>query len=143
MLWMWYIYAILAAVTRWMVYTILQKVLDKVSPVVYILLNAIFSGIVAAIILSMKWTLRSSIKQLDPYTIKYMLLTVILMFIANIFIYISIQRLWSSKAAVFEIMYPLFVIIFSIFLYNQWVTIYFIVWALLIFIGSAIIVKFA
>ncbi len=140
---MWYIYAILAAVTRWMVYTILQKVLDKVSPVFYILLNAIFSGIVAAIILSMKWTLRSSIKQLDPYTIKYMLLTVILMFIANIFIYISIQRLWSSKAAVFEIMYPLFVIIFSIFLYNQWVTIYFIVWALLIFIGSAIIVKFA
>jgi drug/metabolite transporter (DMT)-like permease len=135
-----FVYAILAAITWGFVYAIDQKILDKVSATSLLLIHSFFT----IIILLPIWYFRSNITRatfvLDKSNMGLMALSLIFTLIANLFIYIAIQHLGSSKAAIFEIAYPFFVVIFSIFLFQTQVNLWFVLGALLLFAGSAIIV---
>jgi len=135
-----YFYAVMAAITWGFVYAIDQKILDKVSPSVLILINSIFSIVVLLPLLLFYSNELKSIVTLDKYSLKIIGLSLIFTLVANLLIYIAIQHLGSSKAAIFEIAYPFFVVIFSILMFQAHVNGYFILGSLLLFIGSAIIV---
>lgn len=135
-----YLYAIMAAITWGFVYAIDQKILDKVSPAVLILINSIFSIIILSPILLFHSNQLKNITSLDKSSIKIIGLSLIFTLLANLFIYLAIQHLGSSKAAIFEIAYPFFVVIFSILMFQAHVNGYFILGAILLFIGSAIII---
>jgi len=136
------IYATLAAVTWGLVYTIDQKILDKVSPAPLIFITSLL-----VVILSMP------IMMIDPRPLKILLnsgklnlglivLTVLLTTLANFFIFSGIKILGASTASIFEIAYPFFVILFSFLLYKTSLNIYFFFGSVLIFLGSFIIIKF-
>ncbi len=135
-----YFYAIAAAVTWGFVYAIDQKILNKVSPSMLVLINAFFSMAVLLPFVFLKSKNFKEITTLDRPTVNYIILSLIFTLSANLLIYIAIQHLGSSKAAIFEIAYPFFVVIFSIMMFNAQVNGYFVLGALLMFIGSAIII---
>lgn len=113
-----YIYAVMAAITWWFVYAIDQKILDKVSPSVLMFINSIFSIIILLPLLLYYSNELKNITKLDNSSLKIIGLSLIFTLIANILIYVAIRHLGSSKAAIFEIAYPFFVIIFSIYYFR-------------------------
>lgn len=137
-----YFYAIAAAISRGLVYTLDQKFLDKISPSMLTIIHSVFFIIVLTPILLHSKEF-SNLKTLDPHTLKYILFTLIFGLAGTIFIYLAIQQLGSAKAAIFEIAYPFFVVIFSIILFNTQINGYFILGALFLFVGAAIIVTLA
>lgn len=134
-----YLYAIAAAISWGLAYSLDQKILDKISPSLLTVINSIFFIIILIPVLLYSKELKN-IGSIDHVTLKYILVTLIFWLAGTIFIYLAIQHLWSSKAAIFEIAYPFFVVIFSMLLFNSTVNIYFIIWALLMFVWSAIII---
>ncbi|MFA5925455.1 MAG: DMT family transporter [Parcubacteria group bacterium] len=135
-----YFYAIAAAVTWGFVYAIDQKILDKVSSPMLVFINAVFSMAVLLPFLIFKSKGLREITTLDKSTVNFIALSLVFTLAANLLIYIAIQHFGSSKAAIFEIAYPFFVVIFSILMFNAQVNGYFILGSLLMFIGSAIII---
>lgn len=135
-----YFYAIMAAIAWGFVYAIDQKILDKISPPVLILINSVFSIAILLPLLLFYSNELKNIITLDKPSLKIIGLSLIFTLVANLLIYIAIQHLGSSKAAIFEIAYPFFVVIFSILMFQAHVNGYFIFGSLLLFIGSAIII---
>lgn len=137
-----YIYAIAAAVTWGLVYTIDQKILLKVSPLSYF-----FIGSVICVIMTLP------VLFFDPQSIKVLfnsgktnllliILSTFLSTLAAIFIYYGIKILGAPTASIFEIAYPFFVISFSYLFYKSGFNVYFLLGALMIFLGSIVIIKF-
>lgn len=141
---MWYLYAILAAITWGLVYTIDQKILEKVAILPFMFFHAVLTiFIIGGILIYKKQEIISYISGdiTDTLLLVFSILATIL---ASYFIYLAIEKLGSSRAAIFEIIYPFFVVIFSLFLYkNTHINFYFILGSILLFLWSYIIIYYS
>jgi drug/metabolite transporter (DMT)-like permease len=73
----------------------------------------------------------------------FIIASLILAALANFLIFSSIKIIGASYASIFEIAYPFFVVFFSYFAFSAVPSLYFLLGAVLIFSGSAIIVFFS
>lgn len=69
--------------------------------------------------------------------------SIVLAVLANFFIYSAIKILDASTASIFEIAYPFFVVLFTALLYRSVPNLYFLLGAVLIFLGFFVIIKLA
>jgi drug/metabolite transporter (DMT)-like permease len=137
------LYAIGAAVTWGLVYTIDQKILRGASPFALLFVDSL---ITALIFLPVLFFDRSSLASLSGAAAKTWLLIIaslMLAGLANFCIFSSIKIIGASYASIFEIAYPFFVVLFSYFAFSALPSLYFLLGAVLIFSGSAIIVFFS
>jgi drug/metabolite transporter (DMT)-like permease len=137
------IFAIAAAVTWGLVYTIDQKILSELSPFALLLVDSILGLIFT---LPFVATAATSFKQMfssGRTEVILIALSLGLAFLANFFIYSSIKYIGASRASLFEIAYPMFVVVFAMIFYKTQPNIYFVIGAACILIGSAIIIKFS
>jgi drug/metabolite transporter (DMT)-like permease len=135
-----YLYAIGAAITWGLVYTIDQRVLRGASPFAYLFIDSVITAIVLLPIIFIE---KHSLATLAGTSLRvwvFIFIAVVLAALANFFIFSSIKILGAETASTFEIAYPFFVIIFSYFAFKTVPTIHFLIGAVLIFVGSAIIV---
>lgn len=135
-----YIYAIIAAVGWGLAYALDHKILEKVSPSMLVLIHSIFSIIVLVPFIFANGNEFKSLTSLDKTTLKFIAASLITSLIAGMLILVAIQTIGAPKAAIFEIAYPFFVVIFAYFLFWAPVNWYFALGAVFLFIGSAIIV---
>ena len=138
-----YLYAIGAAVTWGLVYTIDQRILRGASPFALLFVDSL---ITAFILLPVLLFDKGSLASLSGATAKTWLLIIIsliLAALANFLIFSSIKIIGASYASIFEIAYPFFVVLFSYFAFSAAPSLYFLLGAGLIFSGSAIIVFFS
>lgn len=134
--------AIAAAATWGFVYAVDQKILTKLSVIELLFINSFFTALVLLPIMLIRSFEIRQIFQTDKRSLEFIILSLFFTLLANLLIYIAIQQIGSSKAAIFEIAYPFFVIIFSIFMFQAQINAYFILGTILLFAGSAIIVMF-
>lgn len=137
-----FIYAIGAAVTWGLVYTIDQKILSNTSPIALLFLDSIITAI---IILPFIFFNHDSVKTLlssGKSNITLIVLSIVFALLANFFIFSAIKNIGASSASIIEIAYPFFVVLFSIIFFRIAPSLPFFLGGLLIFIGSAIITYF-
>lgn len=138
-----FIYALGAAITWGLVYSIDQKILYDIEPLTLVFIDAVISIIIMLPFLFFSKVPIKDIIPEDKFTIFLLILSVALATLANFFIFSGIKELNASVASIMEIAYPFFVIFFSFLLYKHFPNIYFFIGGLLIFIGSVIIIRFA
>ncbi len=137
-----FIYALAAAVTWGLVYAINQRVLASLTPLTLLFIGSIVTFIITLPILIFQW---DSVKQvmLGSKSIwQLIVLGEVLVVAANFFIFSSIKYLGAPVAAALEISYPFFVAWFTVWLFGGSLNLYFWLGAILVFAGSAIIMKF-
>ena len=137
------LYAIGASVTWGLVYTIDQRILRGASPFVLLFIDSLITALILLPVLLFD---RSSVAFLSGATTKTWFLIIaslILAALANFLIYSSIKIIGASYASIFEIAYPFFIVLFSYFAFSAVPSLYFLLGAVLIFSGSAIIVFFS
>lgn len=137
------VYAILAAVFWGLVYTIDQKLLEKTSPFALLFINSIFILIISLPLLIVDPQSIKEIASSGKQNLGLIFLAVALSALANYLIFASIKVLGASVASSFEIAYPFFVILFSALLFKSGLNIQFLFGAILIFLGSLIIIKYS
>ena len=136
-------YAIGAAVTWGLVYTLDQKILSNVSPITLLFIDSL---VTAVLMLPFVFFDNGSVKTLFSSGKTNLLLvaaSLTLALVANFLIFSSIKILGSSTASIIEIAYPFFVVLFSFILFRSTPNMYFFMGGILIFIGSIIIIKLA
>lgn len=137
-----FIFAIGAAVTWGLVYTIDQRILSNTSPLTLLFLDSIITAI---IILPFIFFNHDSIKILitsGKSNLILIILSIFLALLANFLIFSAIKNIGASYASIIEIAYPFFVVLFSIIFFQVAPSLPFFMGGLLIFIGSAIITYF-
>lgn len=138
-----YLYAIGAAITWGLVYTIDQRILRGASPFALLFIDSLVTALILLPVLLFD---KGSLASLSGATTKTWLLIIvslILAAMANFFIFSSIKMIGASYASILEIAYPFFVVLFSYFAFSVVPSLYSLLGALLIFSGSAIIVFFS
>lgn len=138
-----FLYAIGAAITWGLVYAIEQKVLITVSPMMLVFFNAIVAGILVLPFLVFGGASFKTIVASGKTNAFLILFSVSLATLANFFIFSAIKGLGASTASIIEIAYPFFVVLFSLILFRTFPNIYFFIGAILVFAGTAIIIKFS
>jgi drug/metabolite transporter (DMT)-like permease len=136
-------YAVAAAVTWGIVYTIDQKILYGLSPIALLFFDSILTAVIMLPFLFFDKSAVTSIFETSKTNLILMLASVILAIIANFFIFSAIKTLNASDASIIEIAYPFFVALFSYFVFDASPNGYFFLGGSLIFIGSIVIMKFA
>lgn len=137
-----FIYAIGAAVTWGLVYTIDQRILQGTSPMTLVFVDSLIAAIV---MLPIVFFDHSSIKTLlssGKTNLSLIVLSILLAIFANFLIFSAIKSVGASSASIIEIAYPFFVVLFAFIFFKITPNIYFFIGGLLIFIGSAIIMYF-
>ena len=137
-----FLYAIAAAVMWGLSYTLDQKILTKISP-----LTLIFVGSLLGALITLPFALadRQSIKTLlESGKNNFLLIfaAVALATLGGFFIFSSIKILGASTASLFEIAYPFFVVLFSFLIFKTTPNLSFMVGAILMFLGSFVIIRF-
>ncbi len=135
-----FLYAFGAAIVWGVVYCIDQRVLDVTSPLLLLFIDSL---VTALIMLPFLFYERHSLKQVlhsGKINIELMLISILLAGVANFLIFCGIKTLGASSASIIEIMYPFFVVLFSYFFFKATPNVYFVIGAILIFAGSALIV---
>lgn len=137
-----YIYGILAAVTWGVVYTVDQKVLGKLSPAGLMLVNSVLSLILLAPWVVWKGKEVGQLLNVDQGTLMFVVFSLVLNFAGNYFIFSAIKNTDAATASIFEIAYPLFVMLFSFFAFKTLPNAVFLLGAGLIFTGAYLVLKF-
>jgi drug/metabolite transporter (DMT)-like permease len=135
-----FLYAIGAAIVWGVVYCIDQRVLDIISPLPLLFLDSLITAI---IMIPFLFHERHSIKTFfasGKINTELMIASIVLAAIANFLIFSGIKLVGASSASIIEIMYPFFVVLFSFIIFRTAPSAYFILGAILVFAGSAIIV---
>lgn len=138
-----FIYAIGAAITWGLVYTIDQKILSSVTPLVLLFITSIVATI---ILLPFMFFENGSIKTLltfDKSNLSLIFISIVLGTLASFLILSGIKSLDASTASIVEISYPFFVVLFSYIIFRSTPNAYFFIGGILVFVGSVIIIKFA
>ena len=138
-----FIYAIGAAITWGLVYTIDQRILVGLTPMTLLFVDSV---IAAVIMLPFVFFSNGSLRDVlasGRTNLTLIIISVILAAIANFFIFSGIRHLGASNASIIEIAYPFFVVLFSYIFLRSTTNIYFFIGGALIFIGSVIIIRFA
>jgi len=137
-----FMYAIGAAITWGMVYTIDQRVLSGTSAITLLFIDSLITAIV---VLPFVFFDLQPIKELfssGKTNLLLIFLSLFLAVIANFLILSAIKSIGASSASIIEIAYPFFVVLFSFFFFKAVPNVYFFIGGLLIFIGSALITYF-
>ena len=136
------LYPLGAAVIWGLVYTLDQKILLKLSPMNLIFMNSLLNIIFILPFFVLDPSASKPFFSLDKNTF-YLIVVVQAMSMSAAFLILSgIKILGAPLVSSFEISYPFFVAIFSLFLLGGSLNLYFWLGSLLIFAGSMIIVKF-
>ena len=138
-----FVLAIGAAVTWGLVYALSEKLLHSTSPATLVFFE---SAIAAIIILPFALGGEGSIKSVLASSKGNLALIIgmsVLVTVADLLIFASIKHLNASTAAVIEIAYPFFVVIFSFILFRAVPNLFFLLGGSLIFAGAVIIMKYA
>lgn len=139
-----FLYAIGAAVTWGIVYTIDQKILhNNISPMTLLFIDSLLSALV---MLPFVFFSNGSIKALffsGKANLTLVIISLLLAILANFLIFTSIKDLNASTASIIEIAYPFFVVFFSYIFFRSTPSLYFFLGGALIFAGSIVIIKFA
>jgi len=136
------LFAVGAAVTWGSVYTIDQYILRGIPPIGLLVVNAMMTAVVLTPLLLFRH-IGPTLGSIPPATWALMIASVLLAAVANLLIFSSIKRLGASTASVFEIAYPLFVVLFSYGFLKVKPSSSFLVGAVLVLAGSAIIIATA
>ncbi len=137
-----FLYAIGAAVTWGVVYTIDQKILITTSPMTLMFINSL---ITVLIMLPFVFFEGGSIKALASTGKTNLILifaSVLLCTVASFFIFSSIKSIGASSASIIEIAYPFFVVAFSFIVFRTVPSVPTLLGGVLIFIGAAIVTYF-
>lgn len=137
-----FIYAIGAAIVWGLVYAMTQKILVNTSPLMLLFISSLLGTVLLLPIVLTQSGEIASLAALGKQMILFIVISTALAILANYLILASIERLGASLASVFEIAYPFFVFLFSFFIFGTKLNAYVFIGALLIFFGSAIIMRF-
>lgn len=135
------LYAIAAAITWGLVYTIDQRVLRSTSPLALLFVDSVLTAILLSPLMSFQKDALASLLNNPGKVWLFLIISMILAALANFFIFSSITILGASTASIFEIAYPFFVIIFSYYAFDASPSISFLIGAFLIFTGAIIIIR--
>ncbi|KKW18034.1 MAG: transport protein [Parcubacteria group bacterium GW2011_GWB1_50_9] len=136
------IFAIGAAMTWGLVYVLEQKILTEFSVMKFLFFESIFTlfiSVVAALYFEKTDSLLTA-KNLNILLSPSFLILIAVTFLANYFILRSVQLAGATFASMFEITFPIFVVIFGFFLLRapiHWLTG---VGAILIISGSMVVI---
>lgn len=138
-----FVYAIGAAIVWGLVYTIDQKILAQLSPLMLILVNSIISLIIVLpfALLDQAAGIKS-LSQISKTSWLLIIGTAGLATLASYYIFASIKHLDASAASIIEISYPFFVALFSFIVFRTSPNLAFFLGAGFVFLGSFIIVKY-
>ncbi|MBI3336155.1 DMT family transporter [Candidatus Peregrinibacteria bacterium] len=134
-------FAIGVAVIWGLIYAIDGKILTKIAPGHLIFVHSFLVALLTAPFFLCTDGIKA-IRSLDHATQLLTGATVLLAIVANMGILIAIQRLGPSMASSFEISYPFFVILFSMFLFGERLSIPVVIGGVFICIGSLIIIRY-
>ncbi|HXV26882.1 MAG TPA: DMT family transporter [Candidatus Paceibacterota bacterium] len=135
--------AIAAAVAWGLVYVLSERVLRDFSPLALLFIYGVLTSVVLAPFILTGHIDAGDFFQRDRTALYLTLTAVLLTVLANFLILMSIERLGATPAALIEISYPLFTVIFVFLLFGtvpSWATA---AGGVLIITGAAIITKFA
>jgi drug/metabolite transporter (DMT)-like permease len=138
-----FMYAIGAAVTWGLIYTIDQKILSGISPVTLLFINSILTAIV---MLPLVFFSQGSLKNIlvsGRMNLALIIISVLLAILANFLIFSGIKSIGASSASIIEVSYPFFVVLFTFIMFRSSPNIYFFIGGMLILVGSVVIIKFA
>jgi len=136
-------FAVLASVAWGLVYTIDQKILGLMSPLAWLAISSLIAAIITLPVLFLHQEEIKAVFQSGRNNVLLMIGTQFLIVLATLFIFSAIKHLGAVTANIFEITYPLFVVIFSLLMFGGRISLSFGVGALFIFLGSLIIIKFS
>lgn len=137
-----FIYAIAAAVVWGLAYAIDEKILHSVSPLTLLFINSLLATLVLLPFVLMDNGPIKKVITSGRNGLLIILAAFVLLTLGNFLIYSGINNLGASTASIIEISYPVFVVAFSFLLFRNVPNIYFLLGAVLIFIGSFTIIKF-
>ncbi len=138
-----FIYAIGAAVLWGLVYAIDQKILSKISPASLLFVDSILATLLLLPVVIYNKGSLSSVLNADWPTWRLIIIAMALATSANLLIFSAIKAMDANIASIIEIAYPFFVVFFSYIIFHSTPNIYFFIGGVLIFIGSAVIIKLA
>ena len=137
-----FIYAITAAITWGLVYTIDQKILTGVAPRTLLFIDSVVTAVMLVpFILLSKASIRQALVT-NQVSWPLIVFAAILAGLANFLIFSGIKSLKASTASVIEITYPFFVVLFTYLLFHSIPNLYFFVGGVVVFIGSIVVIKF-
>jgi drug/metabolite transporter (DMT)-like permease len=137
-----YLYPFLASITWGMIYSLDQRILQRVSPALVIFIN---TGIVMVAFLPVVLFEKETMTQLlrvDKRSLFIIFVTAMLSIAANWFILKGIKDLDASMASMIEISYPIFVAIFSFLFFRTVLSPAIILGGALILVGSMIVIRY-
>jgi drug/metabolite transporter (DMT)-like permease len=137
-----FFFALGAAITWGLVYSLDQKILSESSPIVLLFIDAIITAILLLPVVLFTGTFKEALKT-TPSNLLLMLVTTLLGLFASYLIFSGIKALGASNASIIEIAYPFFVVLFSYVLFKSTPNFYFFLGGALIFVGSVIVIKLA
>ena len=135
-----FIFAIASAILWGFIYTIDQKILEKISPVSLIFLNAILLAIVLCPFFLTDGKSIEAIGHSGKNFLGLFIITILLSGVASILLLFAVKILGSSTASILEISYPFFAILFSFLLFGATINTPFMIGGGLIFVGSMLII---
>jgi drug/metabolite transporter (DMT)-like permease len=118
---MWIIYAILAAILWGLNYAVAERILKEMSAVTLLAFEMFIGGIVFFAIgffMDLKTDWNAILKDKDLAT--WVIVEIITIIIANFLITYTIQSKNGTIAGLVELIYPIFTVIFSWFLFKQY-----------------------
>jgi drug/metabolite transporter (DMT)-like permease len=136
------IFAVLASVAWGMLYVINHKILISISPILLLALSSIITTILLLPILILHIAEIKIFVTSGTSNLLLMLLAQLLLILATFSILSSIKALGAAPAAIIEISYPFFVIIFSLIWTGGNVKFHFYLGSTLIMLGSFILVRY-
>lgn len=137
-----FIYAIGAAIAWGLAYTLDQKILASISPLILLFISFVVGALFLLPAVLTQQGAFAPFFVLTKARFALIIFSIALATLANYLIFASIERLGASSASVFEIAYPFFVFLFSFFIFGAQPNGYVFIGSLFIFFGSVIIIRF-
>ncbi|MBA4318326.1 MAG: hypothetical protein C0412_07990 [Flavobacterium sp.] len=137
------IFAMLASITWGAVYTIDQKILTNMSPILWLAISTFVTAILMLPVIFFNLEEVRAVLHSGKSNLLFIFSAQVLIAVATFLIFSSIKHLGAATASVFEITYPFFVIIFSLLMFGGSVNAYFWLGSALIFLGAVVITKFS
>ena len=137
-----FLYAVGAAITWGLVYTIDQKILTNISPLTLLFIDSLITALIMMPFFFLDKKPIMNLVHSGKVNLLLIFISLLLAVVANFLIYSGIKTIGASMASIFEISYPLFVVLFSFLFFRTSVNTAFLIGAFLIFVGSIIILKF-
>jgi drug/metabolite transporter (DMT)-like permease len=136
------IFAVLASIAWGMLYIINHKLLISISPILLLALGSLITAIFLLPILLLRIDEIKLFINSGMSNLLLIFIAQLLLIFATLSILYSIKSLGTAPAAIIEISYPFFVIIFSLIWIGGNVKFHFYLGSILIMLGSFLLVRF-